>query len=442
MEENFRFHPAIETAILYHGNPSTSMQDLADRFSISKQAISKRVKKAEAFFRTFEATVEEDPETQRLRKENQRLQGIITELRLQLIIFATLKFLANCLKERIERFFPRFRLTRFKPREKKYILDMCRKFQRAGGLLKVFCKAIGKSPETINNWQRAYDKHGMAGLCDKPTRPHHFSNKIPPWLMKQLTILFLRFPKWKPYQYHKYMQHNPAIQWSLSVPTVKKMKDIHTRRRLAEQERISKTWVFEPTFDVWTIDFTCLLDAGKYRIELFTVSDHRSRFFFEPALFIQPTTALVMKHLTKLFTIYGKPALIKADNGKEFRTTFREELEEFCVYLLNSPVRHPQFCGSHERIHKELKGFIEKFADHCDLLTLSEQLDYFRENHNFVWTYERLGNKTPGQIYFSEPDFIPEAKEIVTPYKKEGELRMKFTNRHGGKARMALPLLH
>ena len=49
--------------------------------------------------------------------------------------------------------------------------------------------------------------------------------------------------------------------------------------------------------------------------------------------------------------------------------------------------------------------------------------------------------KTPAQVFYSEPDFVPRDVEVVAPYVKDGELRMKFTNRAGKPARLALPLL-
>ena len=60
----------------------------------------------------------------------------------------------------------------------------------------------------------------------------------------------------------------------------------------------------------------------------------------------------MMKHLERLFLKYGKPSIIKADNGPEFRLDCREALNKFAVYLFNSPVYYGQFNGAHERIHR------------------------------------------------------------------------------------------
>lgn len=47
--------------------------------------------------------------------------------------------------------------------------------------------------------------------------------------------------------------------------------------------------------------------------------------------------------------------------------------------------------------------------------------------------------KTPYEVFVGDEDFIPNDVEVVKPYVKDGELRMKFTNRHGDPARVAVP---
>ena len=45
--------------------------------------------------------------------------------------------------------------------------------------------------------------------------------------------------------------------------------------------------------------------------------------------------------------------------------------------------------------------------------------------------------KTPAAMYFSDHDYVSDGKEIVTPYEKDGEIRVKYTNRHGLPSRMS-----
>ena len=61
---------------------------------------------------------------------------------------------------------------------------------------------------------------------------------------------------------------------------------------------------------------------------------------------------MVVNHLVDLFTKYGKPTIIKADNGPEFRTDCEEKIGSLSVHLLNNPVYYGQFNGAHERIQQ------------------------------------------------------------------------------------------
>ncbi len=54
---------------------------------------------------------------------------------------------------------------------------------------------------------------------------------------------------------------------------------------------------------------------------------------------------------------------------------------------------------------------------------------------------DSLGGKTPADIFLGDGSFTPKGAEIVTPYEKDGELRMKFTNRDGAPARMAVSVI-
>lgn len=432
-------HPAVLPAISYLAAPGLGLQHFADQLGISRQAFHKQVQNISKYLTSYGQPPAIDPELGRLRSEVERLSGLVAKLRRQLIIAGAFIFLLKCFKDRVIKFFPKYDVKRFKPWEKKHLLDLAQRFIRAGGSLKDFCKAIGKSHATFADWQKKYEKYGMAGLADKTTRPKHFTNRIPMWVRNLLLDLFLRFPQWKPWQYYKYMAHNPAIQWHVSLPVIVKMKN--TQRVLHDEEiaRIKKRWCFEPGTVVWTVDFTTILKTGSYHLRLLTVSDHRSRYFFETALFLQANTENVVSHLEDLFIKYGKPSFIKADNGPEFRTECRSQLEKFSVDLFNSPEYYGQFNGAHERLHRTLKGNITKFSTHHDIFKLVREIDQARDDLNCHYRLDCLGGKTPNEIFFGDDDFIPTDVEVVKPYIKDGELRMKFTDRNGNKARMSTP---
>jgi len=68
------------------------------------------------------------------------------------------------------------------------------------------------------------------------------------------------------------------------------------------------------------------------------------------------------------------------------------------------------------------------------------ETEKFREEYNHTLPLESLNMKTPAELYYCGTDAILEGKEIITPYVKDGEIRMKFTNRDGNPARVAIPL--
>ena len=415
------------------------MQYFATKNCISKQALHKHVKKLREHLKLFNKKPDVSPELAEAQGEIKRQNELISHLRRQLIISSSLIFLLKIFKERIKEFIPAFKVTRYRPLEKWQLLLKYRQFIRAGGGKKAFCEAIGKSPNTLSNWQKRYDKYGLGGLADKTSRPQHYGHKIPRWVKEQLLLLFLRFPNWTPWQYYKHMKYNPTIQWHVSIPVIKKMKMIHTKRRADESERIKKRWCFAPGTKAWTIDFTTIIKTGRYQLRLLTVSDQRSRMLFESGLFLDASTENVIEHLERLFLRYGKPNFIKADNGPEFRMDCREKLGALAVDLLSSPAYYGQFCGSHERLHRTLKSNITKFSCHRDLFRLLKEISQSSENLNHHSCLDCLDGKTPVEVFYDGDNFIQSNAEVIKPYYKDGELRMKFTNRNGGPARVTTP---
>ena len=65
------------------------------------------------------------------------------------------------------------------------------------------------------------------------------------------------------------------------------------------------------------------------------------------------------------------------------------------------------------------------------------ELDQFREDYNYTLPLESRAMKTPAAMYFNGHDLVSDGKEIVTPYVKDGEICLKFTNRKGLQSRMS-----
>lgn len=228
----------------------------------------------------------------------------------------------------------------------------------------------------------------------------------------------------------------------MSLSVIKKLKSLSLEKSKAEKERLRKTWCFAQGTTAWTVDFTCIQKTENYKLQLLTVSDQRSRYLLHAELYLNTSAEIVMRDLEDLFIKYGQPLLIKADNGPEFRMELREHLNDLSVYLLNSPNYYGQFCGAHERIHRTLKTFVEAFDHHQSLTKLAFQISQFIDQYNFQMPSTVLEGKTPADVFLGdEGPPIPSHHEIIAPYEKDGQYRMKFTDRNGHPARLSLPLI-
>ena len=432
------FHPNIQAALRFF--TGSTLEEIAEKEGLTRQAIHKRVHDAADYLRRYrqDGNVTKTQWDQ-ANSQIQRQSTLIDHLRRELIVNTVQKGLLTFFRSKVLEFFPKFRQGSLPALEKKKILDQLCRFKKARGLLKDFAVKIGISAETLSRWQAAFDKHGLWGLAPKKRRPKNFGNKIPLWIKEQLLLLFVRFPRWTPYQYHSYIRNNPVTHWYVSLPTIQKLKNIHRERSEIEKERQKKRWCFGRGTDVWTVDFTCILKTDHFKIQLLTISDHRSRFLFPTALFINTSTDIVVEYLEDLFMKYGKPRIVKVDNGPEFRIECKEKLKALCVYLLNSPLYYGQFDGAHERIHRTLKTFIDDFDTHHNFMRLVDEIRAFEEQYNYQMPLDYLEGQTPANVYLNGGNFIPKNTEVVTPYQKDGELRMKFTNRENKPARIALP---
>ena len=439
-----KFHPNIQLLIHYLSNPAINCQKMADEDGITKQAINKRLQKTAAFLSSYgndASQTELQLENERLKKEIEKKDKLLVKLKLQLVTYSATVFLLTCFKEYVQKHCPRFGLNRFSADQKFQLLTLLWKYIKLGGIRKDFCKTIGKSPETIARWERRFKEEGKSGLHDKTTRPKNFGNKITIGIKRLLLALFIRFPYWNDYQYHKYLRFSPEVSFYVSLPTIQKVRIMHKKRSQEETERIKKRWCFAPGTDAWIIDFSCIHKTETYKLQLLTVSDSRSRFLFKTGLFLETSTEKIIEHLKDLFIKYGKPTIIKADNGPEFRIECNQGLRKLAVYLINSPPYHAPFNGSHERIHRTLKSYISVFEQHRNLTKLVEEINEFEDEYNYKLPHEYLEGKTPADVYFNDKKFIAKEIEQVRPYEKNGELRIKFTNRNGDPARIAAPLI-
>ena len=189
-------HLGIQYAVRRLTNPDLTFEALGAERGISKQAVQKQFKEALEYLRCYAVPHEPSPEPQELKPcaDCAKRDDLIATLRRQLVLASVTLRGLSFFKEQVLKVFPHFKITRLPPLEKKAILDALEKFKSAGGMVKDFAKAIGRSVGTLATWQAAYDKYGLPGLADKSTRPRNFGNRVPLWIKKHLVALFMQYP--------------------------------------------------------------------------------------------------------------------------------------------------------------------------------------------------------------------------------------------------------
>jgi len=214
-------HPNLQLTIQYLANPKLSFSQISKKQGISKQAMHKKIQHCVAYLLLFHQKQQENNPTTcneiiELKNTVKRLKSLVLELQRLLVLKSAKIYLLLWFKEKVLAFLPHFKLTRLDAWQKVMLLDLAAKFKRSGGKIQDFCKAIGRSSETLLKWKRNYEKYGISGLKNKTTRPKNFGNKITSWVKIQLVALIVRYPHWTDYQYHKYIKMNPTTQYCVS----------------------------------------------------------------------------------------------------------------------------------------------------------------------------------------------------------------------------------
>jgi transposase InsO family protein len=127
----------------------------------------------------------------------------------------------------------------------------------------------------------------------------------------------------------------------------------------------------------------------------FAVIDDCSRYCIGLTDINQPTTANVLRVLTNLISIHGKPREILTDNGGCFG--LKSKHSKFDRWCKRNGIKHIRTA-----IHSPTTtGKIERFFQ-----TLGKELSNYRNHHEFRYLYNHLRPhmslewKTPSSVYF------------------------------------------
>jgi len=159
----------------------------------------------------------------------------------------------------------------------------------------------------------------------------------------------------------------------------------------------------EPKFPnhIWSIDFAFdEIDNGK-RIKIMPIYDIFSRFCISIKADYSICAASMIKTLEKCFSQYGKPEIIRTDNGPEFRS------KKFISFLARNRIKQEFISKGSPWENGNIESFIGKLRDEClnmyvfsNIYEANAIIGKFRDFYNTKRPHSSIGGKYPYECYF------------------------------------------
>lgn len=185
---------------------------------------------------------------------------------------------------------------------------------------------------------------------------------------------------------------------------------------------------------VWAVDFKGWFRTGNgQRCDPLTASDLFSRYVIGCQAVRRPTHEQVQRQFELWFKRYGRPEVIRVDNGPPFGSTGAGGLSALSVWWLSLGILveyirpgHPQENGRHERMHRTLKAETTKPAAYSRAAQ-QKRFDGWVQEFNQERPHQALGQVVPQKLYQRSKRVYGQAQPTWA-YKADWELRRVRSN--------------
>ena len=318
------------------------------------------------------------------------------------------------------------------PFEKRTVMEQKSEFVRLalkGNLShSELCSRFGISRPTGYKWLKRFNEQGQSGLNEISRRPSFSPNITDQLTTDRLLELKKKNEVWGA----KKIRRLYSNKYGKVVPSVTTVHNIFKRNGLVESKKCSagQTWQrFEHDYpnELWQMDFKGdFAMSNKKRCYPLTIEDDHSRFNICLQACKNQQGSTVKSVLAKVFTKYGKPNRILADNGNPWGisgrswinnvkriTEFEKWLIMHDVELIHGRPRHPQTQGKLERYHKTLKKELLSRNEFRNNKDCQRHFDQWRSRYNEERPHESINLDTPIEWYYpSENKYTSKPKEF------------------------------
>lgn len=276
--------------------------------------------------------------------------------------------------------------------------------------LKDLCAEYGVSRKTGHKWLNRFKLQGEAGLKDRSRRPKRQPHQTAENIVAAVIEKKREHPKWGAKKLHRLLS-KAGLDSLPSQATLGRILDrygfVKKHKRHSRAVRCP-TLMTRPLYPnhVWAVDFKGWFRTrdGK-RCEPLTISDLYSRYVIVCHGLRSTKSGTVREIFEQAFRRYGKPLIIRSDNGPPFSSRALSGLSSLSVWWLSLGIEpelieagHPEQNGEHERMHRTLKLEILDVAGK-NLTDQQEIFDKWRREFNTVRPHEAIGMQCPSEIY-------------------------------------------
>ena len=306
--------------------------------------------------------------------------------------------------------------------------------------MKDLCKEYGISRKTGYKWLNRFKRQGEEGLRNKSrrpkTQPHQTSESIVSAVIEEKR----KHPKWGPKKLHCILSKR-GLESLPSKATLGRILDRYglVKKHKKRRGRLVRApmQLTRPMYanHVWGVDFKgwFATQDGK-RCEPLTISDLYSRYVIVCHGLRSTKTLHVREVFEAVFRKYGKPLIIRSDNGVPFSSQSLSGLSSLSVWWMSLGIEpelmdpgHPEQNPEHERMHKTLKFEILDKAGR-DLEAQQKIFNKWRNEFNTVRPHEAIGMKCPCELYEKSAHRY---SKIIKPYQYEENMLVRSVKNTG-----------
>lgn len=302
------------------------------------------------------------------------------------------------------------------------------------------CRIFQISRKTGYKWKRRFLDHGGRGLRDRSRRPKDSPQATTGRWRGAIKSLRRRHRRWGGKKIHHHLRRKYPRQ---KIPAIRTITRWLQRWKLTRRPRGRRALPGPPVArppltvpvrsnQVWTVDFKGWFRTGDgQRVEPLTVRDLFSRYVLTVRLLPDQQWWRVQAVFPRLFRRYGRPKVIRVDNG--FGSKGPAGLSRLSAWWTALGIRvefiapgHPEQNGSHEQMHREFKADLTVPASSTPRAQ-QRRTDRWVRYYNQVRPHEALKQRTPAERY-RRGRAQPALKRCALNYSRKWEVRSVRSN--------------